>query len=94
MNHLEKNGNLLEAGLWFFIALVVLVRSFLDVPHFRRCYHFLTVAFLIFGISDLIEAQTGAWWRPWWLLVLKAACLAAFVFGFREYYRLRKIRDG
>jgi len=34
------------------------------------------VTFVLFGISDLAETQTGAWWQPWWLLVWKAACIA------------------
>lgn len=33
---------------------------------------------MAFGVSDIIELQTGAWWRPWWLLLLKAACLLSF----------------
>ena len=43
-----------------------------------------------FGISDVIESRTGAWCQPFWLLILKVACLAAFLFGFREYYKVVK----
>jgi hypothetical protein len=32
-----------------------------------------------FGFSDVVEIQTGAWWRPWWLLVWKGACLLAML---------------
>ena len=37
------------------------------------------IAFLLFGFSDYVEAHTGAWWRPWWLLFWKGACLAVFL---------------
>jgi hypothetical protein len=32
-----------------------------------------------FGASDLVEADTGAWWTPWWLLLWKAGCIAMLV---------------
>lgn len=80
-------GNQLEAILWFFVALVCLVRS---VSVWRNSAKFETVkrnliasaAFLMFGISDLVEIQTGAWWRPLWLLAWKAACILVFVWLF------------
>jgi hypothetical protein len=33
------------------------------------------ILLLFFAASDLIEIRTGAWWRPWWLAVLKGCCL-------------------
>ncbi len=38
----------------------------------------LAVTFLAFAYSDYVELRTGAWWRPWWLLVLKGTCLVCF----------------
>lgn len=35
-------------------------------------------AFFLFAVSDWIEIDTGAWWRPWWLLLIKAACVVTF----------------
>jgi hypothetical protein len=43
----------------------------------------------IFGISDFVEANTGAWWRPWPLLFWKASCVIAFVILFIAY-RMKK----
>ena len=45
----------------------------------------LAAAFYLFAASDWIEIGTGAWWKPWWLLVIKVCCLV--VFG-RALYRL------
>ena len=41
-----------------------------------KAYNILLVLILIlFGISDFFEMATGAWWRPWWLLIWKGLCL-------------------
>jgi len=87
---LAKHGNLLEAGLWVLVAIVLLVRMRLSDRRFRRAFGLLAATFLVFGISDVIEARTGAWWRPFWLLLLKGACLLFIVLGFRQYFRIKK----
>ena len=51
------------------------------------------ITFAIFGASDLVEATTGAWWRPWWLLLWKAACLFAFLVLLVRYVRRRSQRQ-
>ena len=35
--------------------------------------------FVLFGISDIFEVFTGAWYRPLALLVFKGVCLTALV---------------
>ena len=90
MNGLEKNGNLTEAGLWFVVTAILLIQLSRAGRAFRKVFALLAVAFSVFGISDLIEARTGAWWRPIWLLLMKGACVAIFIYGFLEYYRIKK----
>jgi hypothetical protein len=73
--------NYAEAGLWFVIALVLAARL-----RMRRPWRWLVpVAFGCFGVSDLIEVQTGAWWEPWWLFVLKAVCVVVFLLAWRAF---------
>ena len=91
MIDLARTGNLIEAGVWFVLALVLLVQALRSPGRVRRVLGRLSAAFAVFGISDLIESQTGAWWRPWWLLVLKGTCLLVLILGFREYYRIKKL---
>ena len=86
---LERDGNLVEAGIWFLCALA-LAWKLRGAGPLRGIYGTLCAGFLVFSVSDLIESRTGAWWRPWWLLVMKAACAAVFLFGFRAYYRVRR----
>lgn len=83
--------NQFEAGFWFFIALVLALfyRRRLPPPW----QWLLPLAFAVFGVSDVIEVQTGAWWRPWWLLVLKAACVLVFLVALRAHLRQVKAHD-
>ncbi len=45
------------------------------------------LVFIVFAVSDVIEVFTGAWWHPWWLLLVKVLCgvaLLALAFIFRN----------
>ncbi|MCB1212027.1 MAG: hypothetical protein KDK97_22080 [Verrucomicrobiales bacterium] len=68
-----------EALLWWGIALILGLRFILAGTLWRSLNWMLPMAFAVFGLSDWIEARTGAWWDPWWLLVMKAACVAVFL---------------
>ena len=67
--------NYCEASLWFVLGVVVMFAARKQSAAVRRNAWVAFAAFIAFGISDLIEVRTGAWWTPWWLLVLKAACV-------------------
>ena len=73
--------NAVEAGWWVLVALAV---CFLRMPvkiHWTRWP--LAALLLLFGVSDVVEIWTGAWWRPWWLAVWKGACVVGIgVLGF------------
>lgn len=45
--------------------------------------------FILFGATDVIEAGTGAWWRPWWLFAWKAACLLILLAFLVQHLRHR-----
>ena len=77
--------NQFEAALWFAISAVLLWSWLKAKP---RPFHWsLIVAFAVFGVSDVIESHTGAWWDPWWLFVMKAACVLVFVRAWVVYRR-------
>lgn len=71
--------NSVEAAWWWLMAAAVLVSG----QRFRgttpRLRLILTCFLVMFGMSDLIEIQTGAWWRPRGLLILKGTCLTGLV---------------
>ena len=70
-----------EAALWLIIAITLLVRP---VPKLAKTVWrwLLPLCFVVFGASDVIEAQTGAWWHPWWLFVIKALCVLGVLGAF------------
>ena len=78
-------SNQIEAGFWMFIGLCFVVA--LLRPAMRRAKFLAAANFFVFGGSDLVEAHTGAWWRPWWLLVWKVACVAVMVAQWVMYAR-------
>ena len=83
-------ANYLEAALWILIATGCAVAALRAGGITRRNCAIAAVAFCFFGISDIIEADTGAWYRPWWLLVWKAACLAVLAWLLAQYIRERR----
>jgi|ERR1043166_1056264 hypothetical protein len=87
---LEHDGNLMEAGLWFVLALALFVYTFRREKQLRGTLFILSMTLAVFGASDLVEARTGAWWKPWWLFVWKAMCVLALFVGFVRFFRLEK----
>ena len=90
---LERDGNLIEAGVWFLLSIVLLVYAFRSAKQFRFVLFVLVVTLAAFGGSDLVEARTGAWWKPWWLFVWKAACVIMLLFGFLRYFQIQKSKS-
>jgi hypothetical protein len=88
-NDLTVIGNQIEAAVWFILGMGFLIRATRTQGGHRRLAMILAVAFVAFGVSDLIEAGTGAWWRPVWLLILKTACVGVFAYGLWAHLRLR-----
>jgi len=82
-------GNYIEAGIWIAIALTFGVRIIRRsrTERYQALMAFLT--FFFFGLSDIIEVQTGAWWRPWWLFVWKSLCVFSMAALLINYLRSR-----
>jgi hypothetical protein len=66
------------------------VKGLRSAAPLRPALRLLALSFFLFGVSDVIERYTGAWWRPAWLLALKAGCVLGFIVGFACYYRIRR----
>jgi hypothetical protein len=82
---LEKTGNLVEAGFWMAFGVVVTLGLWRQARRLTSFGWTSGAICILFGLSDLVEAQTGAWWRPWWLFCWKAACLTAMGICFFKY---------
>ncbi|MCB1099535.1 MAG: hypothetical protein KDN22_28450 [Verrucomicrobiae bacterium] len=83
---MEDLVNGIEIFVWITIAVVIAGRAAIAA---RRDYWLPAFAFLAFGISNAVEMTTGAWWKPWWLLVWKVACLVVISRFFWLAYRQR-----
>ena len=68
-----------EALVWMTLAIVIHTRNRRAAVEIRRLAYGLSVFLVLFAVSDVIEMRTGAWWRPWGLLIFKGICLAALV---------------
>ncbi|MBL9139901.1 MAG: hypothetical protein JNK85_28780 [Verrucomicrobiales bacterium] len=90
MDDLTVIGNQIEAVLWLAFSVSFGVMAYRGHGTRRRLWLMLACGFLVFSLSDVIESQTGAWWKPWWLLVMKTACIAVFLYGMLQYTALRK----
>jgi len=76
---IERIGNLIEGYFWLAFSLVFWIPALRRGEKHRWFCLLAGAAVTIFGISDFVESQTGAWWKPWWLLAWKAGCNAAFI---------------
>ena len=82
--------NHLEAVLWFAIGVGMLLTAFVKRSdgNLLKLFLIAAIAFMLFGVSDLIEAKTGAWWRPAELLMLKGTCVLIFIWC---YFKGKKL---
>lgn len=71
--------NFFEVGLWAMFAIAVALFGHCAKLSGRN-RAILSIALMAFSWSDYVELRTGAWWRPWWLLMLKGTCLVCFAF--------------
>jgi hypothetical protein len=68
--------NYIEIGIWCTIAVVVGFIALRRTGSARLRGLLASVTLFAFGLSDYAEIRTGGeWWRPWWLLAWKAACV-------------------
>lgn len=65
-----------EAVLWASLAVWNLMRT---TQQPRQQVWLISGTLVLFAISELIELKTGAWWKPWWLAILKGVCIAVLI---------------
>jgi hypothetical protein len=81
-------SNYVESCLWAGMGVAALVKrnSVWSI--------FLSASLLAFGISDIFETRTGAWYKPWWMLVWKVLCvISIIVFGVAVWRARNRVRS-
>ena len=87
-----ETANLLEAALWCAIGFAFLIAAIRVSARRRYQCIVLAIAFIAFGASDIVEVRTGAWWRPWWLLLWKGGCVVTLLVYLVKYIQDRRQR--
>ncbi|OCR02498.1 hypothetical protein BCD67_01020 [Oscillatoriales cyanobacterium USR001] len=72
-------GNYIEAVIWGLFAVGFAVLTAKATVKERKHRLMATLTFFLFGLSDIVEVQTGAWWHPWWLFLWKSCCVISMV---------------
>ena len=85
---LTYTGNMIEGVFWVVFSLPFWWGLLRKGERRRRFCLFGAVVFVVFGGSDFYEAQTGAWYKPWWLIVWNGACIAGIVVVIVWYIRI------
>ncbi|MHC4265575.1 MAG: hypothetical protein ACYSUK_06540 [Planctomycetota bacterium] len=90
MIDIHSHFNLVEGIFWIVLAFIVWVWSFKVESIFQKFHIVAGILLVAFGCSDFMEIRTGAWWKPWWLLVWKGVCLTGIVILLVWYYLLKR----
>lgn len=80
-------GNRAEGLLWVTMGVGIWLWGRRQNAGQRRLTVEAMIVLILFGVSDFVEATTGAWWRPWWLFAWKAGCVLALVWLFAGLLR-------
>ncbi|MCG8404055.1 MAG: hypothetical protein MI923_02535 [Phycisphaerales bacterium] len=87
-------ANYAWAILWTVIGIIFTFCAIGSEGRARVKCLVVSAAFVLFGVSDVIEVETGAWWRPWWLLVWKVCCVATLVLLFFGFWKgTRRVKE-
>ncbi|MCK5106139.1 MAG: hypothetical protein KAQ76_01125 [Elusimicrobiales bacterium] len=85
--------NLIEAILWIGIGLgLYMAHKSFPVKEYKNIV-ITAILFLLFGVSDIIEIYSGAWWSSWWLLTWKISngiALLYFTFKLLKSEKLKR----
>ena len=79
--------NLFEAMLWFAIGMILTLRSRVVAQRFKRLCLVAGLTFFVFGMTDICEIYTRAWFKPRALLALNAACIIVLLLCSITYYK-------
>ena len=82
--------NVVEAALWIILAALAALLGHRVRGLTPRLRFSLALSLFAFGVSDLVEVRTGAWWRPPGLLIYKGLCLLGIVASALLLWRNRR----
>lgn len=91
--HLHAVFNTFEAVLWAVVAITIAWHLRAAKRSVRLNGAAAAIAFAAFSLSDVVEIQTGAWYRPPWLLVWKTACIVVLLACYVRYRQSHRVES-
>jgi hypothetical protein len=76
---LPKIWNAVEVFLWGWIGIAFFIHSVVVRGEIWSLGSSMGVLFTMFSITDATEIETGAWWSPVWLFLMKAVIVICFI---------------
>jgi len=86
--------NSVEAAVWIAIGLLLLAgskKAAVNSP--RKDVIALSTLFVAFGMSDVVKVYSGAWWKPWWLLIWKTLNAVGLLYFTGKLYLAEKAKS-
>jgi len=90
MDDAVKWYNIFEGFLWSVFAAVFFVAALKPGEKNRRFCLMGGLIFVVMSLSEFYEVRTGAWWRPWWLILWKGGVGVAFVPMYLWYRKIKR----
>ena len=84
-----KTFNFIEGIYWLFLGIFTLTLSKIIPRKYKKLALFTSLILILFGITDFIEINTGAYWIPRWLLVWNMFCISGLILSLAWYIKLR-----
>ena len=86
----DQLGNAVEAALWMSVAAALLTRAAIRHDAYRTLACAAAGVFVAFGLTDVVEIYTRAWYRPWWLFTANAICVIGIAVCWWRYRSIRR----
>ena len=84
-----RTYNIIEGFYWLGISLVFFVPALRSREKNRLFCLLGGLAFVSAALSEFCEVHTGAWWKPWWLLVWKISFGPVFILMVIWYRKIK-----
>lgn len=81
--------NLFEGLYWISLGIISFILSYFAPRKYKKLSLFALLILTLFGISDFIEIKTGAFWTPWWLLLINLVSVLGLIVIPVWYLKLR-----
>jgi hypothetical protein len=96
LSNAAETYNYIEICIWAVLAVVVGGLALRRGRRGSRTHGIIAALTLAaFGASDYVEIRTGGeWWRPWWVLAWKTACVLTLAVLLLLARRRRKAAGG